>query len=127
MMSLCCCSGYLYCNPSNSVLSSSSDYLKTFPYHAYQDPRIANQDYYDLVILDIKMPKMNGFEVYAEMLTITRSSFTGFYGNTKQSSSCYGAYFLRRRFIPFYSQNNNGLIMTDPLFLKTKSQYMMAG
>lgn len=38
---------------------------------AYQDPFIAlsrfKQSDYDLVILDMKMPKMNGFELYAEM------------------------------------------------------------
>jgi DNA-binding NtrC family response regulator len=45
-----------------------------FIVHTYQDPVIAlskyKPSYYDLVILDIKMPKMNGFELYAEMLKI---------------------------------------------------------
>ena len=45
-----------------------------FIVHSYQDPRIAlsrfKPGYYDLVILDIKMPKMNGFELYAEMLKV---------------------------------------------------------
>jgi DNA-binding response OmpR family regulator len=45
-----------------------------FIVHAYQDPRIAlskfKPSYYDLVILDIKMPQMNGFELYAEMRKI---------------------------------------------------------
>jgi DNA-binding response OmpR family regulator len=45
-----------------------------FIVHTYQDPRIAlskfKAGYYDLVILDIKMPKMNGFELYAEMLKV---------------------------------------------------------
>jgi DNA-binding response OmpR family regulator len=39
-----------------------------FIVHTYQDPLIAlskfKPGYYDLVILDIKMPKMNGFELY---------------------------------------------------------------
>lgn len=38
----------------------------------YEDPLIAlsmfKPHFYDLVILDIKMAKMNGFELYAEML-----------------------------------------------------------
>jgi two-component system, OmpR family, response regulator ChvI len=38
---------------------------------SYQDPVIAlskfKPGYYDLAILDIKMPKMNGFELYAEI------------------------------------------------------------
>lgn len=40
----------------------------------YQDSIVALSEftpgYYDLIILDIKMPKMNGFELYAEMLKI---------------------------------------------------------
>lgn len=39
--------------------------------HTYNDPLIALSEfkpgYYDLVILDIKMQEMNGFELYAEM------------------------------------------------------------
>jgi DNA-binding response OmpR family regulator len=42
-----------------------------FTVHTYQDPLIAlskfEPGYYDLVILDIKMPKMNGFELYTEL------------------------------------------------------------
>ena len=45
-----------------------------FIIHTYQDPRIAlskfKPGYYDLVILDIKMPEINGFELYAEMRKI---------------------------------------------------------
>jgi CheY-like chemotaxis protein len=45
-----------------------------FTVNAYQDPHIAlskfKPGYYDLVILDIKMPEMNGFELYAEMQKI---------------------------------------------------------
>jgi DNA-binding response OmpR family regulator len=40
----------------------------------YNDPLIAlskfKPSYYDLVILDIKMPKMNGFELYTEIQEI---------------------------------------------------------
>jgi two-component system catabolic regulation response regulator CreB/two-component system response regulator ChvI len=40
----------------------------------YQDPVVALSEFkpnsYDLVILDIKMPKMNGFELHAEMLKV---------------------------------------------------------
>jgi DNA-binding response OmpR family regulator len=42
-----------------------------FIVHAYNDPLIALSEfkpgYYDLVILDIKMKEMNGFELYAEI------------------------------------------------------------
>jgi DNA-binding response OmpR family regulator len=45
-----------------------------FTVNAYQDPLIAlskfKPGYYDLVILDIKMPKMNGFELYTEIRKI---------------------------------------------------------
>ena len=38
---------------------------------SYEDPLIALSDFkpsfYDLIILDIKMPKLNGFELYAEI------------------------------------------------------------
>jgi DNA-binding response OmpR family regulator len=40
----------------------------------YNDPLLALSDYkpgmYDLLLLDIKMPKMNGFELYQEMKEI---------------------------------------------------------
>jgi DNA-binding response OmpR family regulator len=42
-----------------------------FMVDTYQDPIIAlsefKPNFYDLVILDIKMPKMNGFELHTEM------------------------------------------------------------
>jgi CheY-like chemotaxis protein len=42
-----------------------------FIIHAYNDPLIAlskfKPGYYDLVILDIKMKEMNGFELYAKI------------------------------------------------------------
>jgi len=42
-----------------------------FTVDTYQDPLVALSKFkpnsYDLVILDIKMPKMNGFELHAEM------------------------------------------------------------
>lgn len=45
-----------------------------FAVDTYEDPLVALSNfrphYYDLVILDIKMPKMNGFELYSEMLEI---------------------------------------------------------
>ena len=33
------------------------------------------QDYYDLVVLDIKMPNMDGFELYSEIQKIDRVCF----------------------------------------------------
>jgi DNA-binding response OmpR family regulator len=45
-----------------------------FAVDTYQDPLVALSNfrphYYDLVILDIKMPELNGFELYNEMLKI---------------------------------------------------------
>ena len=45
-----------------------------FTVYVYEDPLIALSNfkpiYYDLVILDIKMPKIDGFELYAEMRKI---------------------------------------------------------
>jgi CheY-like chemotaxis protein len=45
-----------------------------FTVYTYQDPFAALSEfkpcYYDLVILDIKMPQMNGFELYTEMRKI---------------------------------------------------------
>ena len=42
-----------------------------FDVHSFNDPLLALSNfkpgYYNLAILDIKMPKMNGFELYAEM------------------------------------------------------------
>jgi DNA-binding response OmpR family regulator len=39
-----------------------------FQVNAYSDPKLAlsafKPDYYDLLILDIKMPKMDGYELY---------------------------------------------------------------
>ena len=43
-----------------------------FSVDTYEDPLVALSNfrpgYYDLVILDIKMSKINGFELYSEML-----------------------------------------------------------
>ncbi len=42
-----------------------------FRVHAFNDPEIALAEFkrgeYDIAILDIRMPKMNGFELYREM------------------------------------------------------------
>ena len=42
-----------------------------FKVHSFNDPQEAlsnyKPDYYDLIILDIKMPKMDGFELYDEI------------------------------------------------------------
>jgi len=45
-----------------------------FEVHAFNDPLLAlenfRKDLYDLLILDIKMPKMNGFQLYREIKRI---------------------------------------------------------
>ena len=45
-----------------------------FEVDSYNDPEMAlaafKSDYYDLVLLDIKMPKMDGFELYNEIRKI---------------------------------------------------------
>jgi CheY-like chemotaxis protein len=47
-----------------------------FLVHTYQDPIVALSEfkpgYYDLVILDIKMPRMNGLELFSEMQKIDK-------------------------------------------------------
>ena len=43
-----------------------------FPVDVYNDPLLALSDYkpgmYDLLLLDIKMPKTNGFELHKEII-----------------------------------------------------------
>jgi DNA-binding response OmpR family regulator len=45
-----------------------------FTVQTYQDPIVALSEftpsYYDLIILDVKMPKKNGFELYTQMLKV---------------------------------------------------------
>jgi two-component system, OmpR family, response regulator ChvI len=45
-----------------------------FEVDAYNDPELAlssfKPDYYDLLILDIRMPKMNGYELYENIMKI---------------------------------------------------------
>jgi two-component system response regulator ChvI len=47
-----------------------------FEVDVYNDPLLALSDYkpgiYDLLLLDIKMPKMNGFELYKKIKDIER-------------------------------------------------------
>ena len=47
-----------------------------FIVNSYEDPNLALEnfkpDYYDLLILDIKMPEMNGFIFYREIKNLTR-------------------------------------------------------
>ena len=49
-----------------------------FIVHSYHDPLVALSEfkpsYYDLVILDIKMQKMNGFELYTQMQKLDNKS-----------------------------------------------------
>jgi two-component system, OmpR family, response regulator ChvI len=45
-----------------------------FEVDAYNDPELAlssfKPDYYDLLVLDIRMPKMNGYELYENIMKI---------------------------------------------------------
>ncbi|MDQ6865469.1 MAG: response regulator [Thermoproteota archaeon] len=54
--------------------SESNDSTNIFKVDAYQDSELALQsfqnhpdNYYDLVLTDLKMPKINGFELYMRM------------------------------------------------------------
>jgi len=54
--------------------SESNDTTSKFKVDAYQDSELALQsfqnhpdNYYDLVLTDLKMPKINGFELYMRM------------------------------------------------------------
>ena len=54
--------------------SESNDTTNKFKVDAYQDSELALQsfqnhpdNYYDLVLTDLKMPKINGFELYMRM------------------------------------------------------------
>jgi DNA-binding response OmpR family regulator len=51
-----------------------------FSVEAFNDPEIALSNFkpgkYDLLLLDIKMPKMNGFELYEKMRRIDSSTKT---------------------------------------------------
>jgi two-component system C4-dicarboxylate transport response regulator DctD len=60
--------------PDLTLFFSMSLEYHGFKVEAFNDPRKAlsnfKQDYYDLVVLDIKIPHMDGFELYREIQKI---------------------------------------------------------
>jgi CheY-like chemotaxis protein len=60
--------------PDNSSIFRIALEDNGFDVDTFDDPTLAlsafKSDYYDLLILDIKMPKMNGYELYEKMKKI---------------------------------------------------------
>jgi DNA-binding response OmpR family regulator len=73
-----------------------------FKVDSYVDPILALENFkscfYDLAILDIKMPKMSGFSVYSEMRKLDKSIKVCFLtaGETHIFSSSPVNYFIRK-------------------------------
>jgi DNA-binding NtrC family response regulator len=71
--------------------------LNGFQVDAFNDPEDAlshfKSDYYHVVLLDIKMPKMNGFELSRELLKVDGNSkvcfMTAFEVNMKEAQSMF--------------------------------------
>ena len=66
--------GILLVDDEPDIIFTMKDILEEegFKVDAFNDPTIALESYrsnfYDLVILDIKMPKMDGFELYTKII-----------------------------------------------------------
>jgi two-component system, OmpR family, response regulator ChvI len=60
--------------PDNSLIFKLALEDNGYQVDAYNDPQLAlsafKQAYYDLLILDIKMPKMDGYELYEKLRKI---------------------------------------------------------
>jgi two-component system, OmpR family, response regulator ChvI len=72
--------------------------LAKFEVHAYNDSAIAlskfKPDYYDLLLIDVKMPKIDGFELYEKIKEIDNkvlvwfiSAYETYYRAVKEASS----------------------------------------
>jgi DNA-binding response OmpR family regulator len=50
-----------------------------FVVHSYEDPLVAkfNADLYDLIVLDIKMPDLNGFSLYRKIKRLDKKVKVG--------------------------------------------------
>lgn len=73
-----------------------------FKVDSYEDPNLALENFkscfYDLVILDIKMPKMSGFSVYSVIRRLDKKTKVCFLtaGETDIFSSFPANYFIRK-------------------------------
>jgi len=74
-----------------------------FEVNTFSDPFLALDNFrmgvYDLIILDIKMPKMNGFEMYREIRKIDRNLRVCFLTAGEMYHGTYGDIFDQNQFI----------------------------
>jgi DNA-binding response OmpR family regulator len=74
-----------------------------FEVDTFSDPFLALDNFrmgvYDLIILDIKMPKMNGFEMYREIRKIDRKLRVCFLTAGEMYYGTYGDIFDQNQFI----------------------------
>jgi CheY-like chemotaxis protein len=88
-----------------------------FEVDAFNDPTLAlsafKPDFYDLLILDIKMPKMNGYELYEKIKKIDDNVKVCFL--TASAEQCKEEY--REKFMSFNSSSSSSPPPTDVYFI----------